>query len=276
MIDYDNLKKIIECQKNINKMIEEIMPEYYKSREELAVPKPKYEIRNFVWMLDEGNRPSHKKILDYRWDDYCKGYVYEITDSIGEPYWITEGSLFASKQELIEAQIEYWTAQREPELIAGQPGTTGPLEYYPAFEGPIQGFNHDCTESKDYAQSNASKVLNNIHDSLQNWDLSKVKAAKFHDCTQSKDCDNEYEPGYCAHSGIKLDRPKIQEAPCEGIIPRDIIQRAVEFVSKKKTEECQHEPKERIAVHDNGNNGYWYTCKKCNKFYENTQSNHDI
>ena len=36
---------------------------------------------------------------------------------------------------------------------------------------------------------------------LKYWSEEYMK----HGCTKSKDCDNEYEPGYCAHSGVKLD-----------------------------------------------------------------------
>jgi len=76
-------------------------------------------------------------------------------------------------------------------------------EMQPPFEGPVEGF-----------QSNASKVLNNIHDSLRGVDLSKVKSAKFHDCTKSKDCDSEYEPGYCAHPGVKLECQHESDGNC--------------------------------------------------------------
>ena len=75
---------------------------------ELSQGKAKYEKRSFIWVLDEFNRPSHKKIIDHRWGDYEKEYICEITDCTGEPYWITENSLYPTKSQLIEAQIEYW------------------------------------------------------------------------------------------------------------------------------------------------------------------------
>ena len=93
----------------------------------------------------------HKKIIDHRWDDYEKEYICEITDCTGEPYWITENSLYPTKSQLIEAQIEYWGN------LLGEELEQHVSDYcMPPFEGEIKGFNDSshiqekfCTRAKE-------------------------------------------------------------------------------------------------------------------------------
>lgn len=87
---------------NIDDLIEKLT--------ELTLTKPKYKEKEFIWVMQEDNRPHHKKILNIRFDTHDKEYICEITNCIDEPYWITEDSLHPTKQALIESQIEYWSS----------------------------------------------------------------------------------------------------------------------------------------------------------------------
>lgn len=125
--------------------------------QELTQSKAKYSKKDFIWVLDDSNRASHKKIIGHRWDEYEKEYVCELTDSTGEPYWITENSLYPTKSALIEAQIEYWVNQLKgiPEFskLTGEyrliaepedeiyPPTGIKYQFDPSFEGEVDGFS---------------------------------------------------------------------------------------------------------------------------------------
>ncbi len=100
----DGLKPIIESQRKICDLIAELMPQYYKSKEELTQPDPKYKPGQTLWYRDEEyNLPMSFKMLGWKSEedgiyiDGCK-----------------ESELYPTKSQLIEAQIEYWKSLREP------------------------------------------------------------------------------------------------------------------------------------------------------------------
>lgn len=94
--------------------------------QELTQPKPKYEVGTTWWYLDEANFVR-----------FAKPRSLLITEE-NKNWYRADEEWYPTKSQLIEAQIEYW--QSLIEIKPGQKGETGPISYYPAFEGPIKSF----------------------------------------------------------------------------------------------------------------------------------------
>lgn len=68
--------------------------------------KPKYKIGQEVWTLNDEYKPEECIIEEI---DLCSSELY-LDDS---GYWWTENQLYSSREELIEAEIEYWLGMLE-------------------------------------------------------------------------------------------------------------------------------------------------------------------
>lgn len=88
---------------------------------ELTKPQPKYQVGNYAWIRNEGDKPENKKIIGVEDDE--GSYRYSFLSSIGAlGYSIDESYVYSSKKELINAQIDYWEGLREPEKCQHEPG----------------------------------------------------------------------------------------------------------------------------------------------------------
>src|SRR5690606_33867287 len=105
---------------------------------ELTQPKPKYQLREIVWLFNyECNEIDcfkidaiTKKNLTYSGKCINSEFVYEE---------IPEKDLYPSREALIDAQIECWQSLKEP---------VKPEDMQPKFEGEVKGFNH-CEHDYD-------------------------------------------------------------------------------------------------------------------------------
>lgn len=87
---------------------------------ELTRPKPKFEVGQEIWCLDNKEIKSFK--IDEIIYDIEYWYINKHDDgkySNDEEYFdqFQESSLFATKQELIQAQIDYWQSQLTKEHV---------------------------------------------------------------------------------------------------------------------------------------------------------------
>lgn len=75
---------------------------------ELTKPEPKYKIKQYVWLINDEDKPEQIYIIDI---DACSDEMYK--DEYGN--WWLEEQLYPSCQALIDAQIEYWTSLKSEE-----------------------------------------------------------------------------------------------------------------------------------------------------------------
>lgn len=90
----DNVNKTGEQYFNISALLEKLIEKKH--------PSSKYKVGQTVWRLNDEYEPHSLEICDI---DLASEEMYLDTEDAS---WWMEEQLYASKQELIEAQIEYW------------------------------------------------------------------------------------------------------------------------------------------------------------------------
>lgn len=104
--------------------------------QELTQPEAKYKMCQEVWINDHGS-PS------------CL-FISDVT--FQHSYWeynglYNESQLYLTKDDLIEAQIKYWTELKQGGILPGKPGILAPFLFYPACQSTsIKKKDYTCTK----------------------------------------------------------------------------------------------------------------------------------
>lgn len=138
--------------------ITESLDNFITKLQELTMSKPKYKIGDKVWHLNDEYEPSLLFIEDI---DYDSDAMYMDSND----NWWHEEQLYPSRESLIDAQIAYWTALKQEQIV--------PIEdMKPEFEGEVKGFDtHKCNQ-----------------DSVKSFSI--------------RDFDDEMEAGKCEHEYV--------------------------------------------------------------------------
>ena len=129
--------------------IENIIPDYFSNIDDLIVKlqeivrqEPKYKVGQLLWFIDmpHSKREPIFKIMQLECksidiDEDAIRYVFH-DDYCWE---IKEEDVYPSREDLIEAQIAYWTCLKNQESSTGSED----ISMTPTYEGEIKGFNHN-------------------------------------------------------------------------------------------------------------------------------------
>jgi hypothetical protein len=100
MIDYENLKKLVNCNKRITEIIKDMVPEYYKIHD--TKPQPKFTIGDRVYYPRCFKNESYP-VID--WSEVLE--VNERTYGLMRVE-VPHDLCFSSPEELVEAQFRHW------------------------------------------------------------------------------------------------------------------------------------------------------------------------
>ena len=170
--------------------------------QELTQPRAKYEKGQMVWVISWGD-VKEVEVIEIYWDSDLQDYRLSLDTKAGKMS-IGQSLVYPTKQSLIEAQIEYW--QSLPEIQPRPEGVTGPIDYYPAFEGPVKGFNEKIRKATCCGKEWSYTVTD--------WSNAKCHLCGQHLCEnhsedklEKVECQHESDGGYhCTTEGLIIER----------------------------------------------------------------------
>lgn len=158
------------CCKSIDDLITKL--------QELPEPKPKYKVGQKVWMtvvcgykLDVDSAHITSIIIN-------NGQIEYTHDCGGNDFYVLESDLYATKEDLIEAQIQYWTCLKTEEKSTENKD----VSIISDFLGKIKGLKtttNDLPINTDLVSNHSADELEKVCDHINDGMIHMVKDGDF-------------------------------------------------------------------------------------------------